>query len=267
ASEAIMCRRGRWKSFATSVLPRPSARPDFRPTIRTTSPSAPQSPESSSRIRIPSRAKRYTATDGLDTWWPTPEPPHRINQIYLEPLLFAHAAAQLRVRVLHRSRLENFVQNEDGVIATVCDLESGDTFSVAADYLVGCDGGKSTVRKKIGARLIGTPVIQRVQSTFIRAPGLLSRLPGEPAWLYQVRNPRRCGTVFAIDGRDCWLVHNFLESGTLRLPRSRCQDRSAIRYARASAGKPTTSTCSNIAAAGSISAISTRARRSSRMME
>src|SRR5262249_49950543 len=164
------------------------------------------------RIRIPSRAKRYTATDGLDTWWPTPEPPHRINQIYLEPLLFAHAAAQPRVRFLHRSRLEDFLQNEDGVIATVCDLESGDTFSVAADYLVGCDGGKSSVRRKIGARLTGTPVIQRVQSTFIRTRGLLSRLPGEPAWLYQVRNPRRCGTVFAIDGRDCWLVHNFLEA-------------------------------------------------------
>ena len=40
------------------------------------------------RIPIPCRAQRYTAKDGPDGWWPTPEPPHRINQIYFEPILF-----------------------------------------------------------------------------------------------------------------------------------------------------------------------------------
>ena len=162
------------------------------------------------RIPIPSRAERYSAADGPDTWWPTPEPPHRVNQIYLEPLLLAHAAAQTHIRIVHRSRVEDFTQNEAGVIATVRDLESDETFSVACDYLVGCDGGKSTVRKKIGVSLAGMPVIQRVQSTYIRAPRLLSLLPDAPAWLYQIRNPRRCGTVFAIDGRENWLVHNYL---------------------------------------------------------
>src|SRR3984957_946295 len=47
-----------------------------------------------SRIPIPCRAERYTARDGPDTWWPTPEPPHRINQIYLEPILLAQAEAK-----------------------------------------------------------------------------------------------------------------------------------------------------------------------------
>ena len=36
---------------------------------------------------------RYTDKSGPDGWWPTAEPPHRINQIYLEPVLFAHAEA------------------------------------------------------------------------------------------------------------------------------------------------------------------------------
>ena len=35
-------------------------------------------------------------------------------------------------------------------------------------------------------------------------------LPGKPAWSYYSVNPRRCGTVFAIDGRETWLVHNHL---------------------------------------------------------
>ena len=153
------------------------------------------------RILIPSRATRFTAKDGLDTWWPTPEPPHRVNQIYLEPVLRAHAATMPGVRILHRCRLEDFVQNETGVVTTVRDLATGNDFSIASVYLVGCDGGKSTVRKKIGARLCGTAVIQRVQSTYICAPDLQALLPGEPAWVYQSLNPKRCGTVFAIDGR------------------------------------------------------------------
>src|SRR4051812_43526953 len=34
------------------------------------------------RIPIPCRAERYIAKNGPDTTWPTPEPTHRINQIY-----------------------------------------------------------------------------------------------------------------------------------------------------------------------------------------
>jgi 2-polyprenyl-6-methoxyphenol hydroxylase-like FAD-dependent oxidoreductase len=160
------------------------------------------------RIPIPSRADRYTAVNGPDTWWPTPEPPHRINQIYLEPLLFAQAQSRSRIRIVNCGRVEDFAQKADVVVATVLDLQSADRFRVSSRFLVGCDGGRSTIRKKIGAKLVGTPVIQRVQSTYIRAPELLSLIPGNPAWLFQVRNARRCGMVFAIDGRETWIVHN-----------------------------------------------------------
>jgi 2-polyprenyl-6-methoxyphenol hydroxylase-like FAD-dependent oxidoreductase len=162
------------------------------------------------RVPIPCRTRRFTATQGPDTHWPTSEPPHRINQIFLELLLLGHAKAQSRIRVLHRHRIENLHQDDGGVIATVRALDSGDVFIQRGAYLVGCDGGKSTVRKNMGAKLVGTPVIQRVQSTLIRAPQLLALTPGEPAWLYQALNPRRCGSMFAIDGRTDWLVHNFL---------------------------------------------------------
>jgi 2-polyprenyl-6-methoxyphenol hydroxylase-like FAD-dependent oxidoreductase len=83
-------------------------------------------------------------------------------------------------------------------------------FSVASAFLVGCDGGRSIVRKKLGARLNGTSIIQRVQSTYIRTLELLGLLAGPPAWICHSLNPRRSGTVFAIDGREKWLVHNHL---------------------------------------------------------
>jgi 2-polyprenyl-6-methoxyphenol hydroxylase-like FAD-dependent oxidoreductase len=163
-----------------------------------------------SRIGIPSRSERYGATEGPDGSWPTPEPPHRINQIYFEPILFAHAATQPRIRMLNRTALEDFTQDGRGVMAVVRDLDSGERKSVACAFLIGCDGGKSIVRKKIGAEFVGTPVVQRMQSTHIRAPALMRLLPGKPAWMYFSLNPRRCGTTIAIDGRETWLIHNFL---------------------------------------------------------
>jgi 2-polyprenyl-6-methoxyphenol hydroxylase-like FAD-dependent oxidoreductase len=162
-----------------------------------------------SRIRIPCRRDRYTATEGPDTNWPTAEPPHRINQIYLEPVLFEHAAATPGLTILNRTAFEAFAQTESGITATLRNLDGGESFAIEAAYLIGCDGARSAVRKAIGAELHGTPVIQNVQSTYIRAPSLLALL-GEPAWMTLALNPRRCGTVVAIDGRETWLIHNHL---------------------------------------------------------
>ncbi len=163
-----------------------------------------------SRIPIPSRQDRYTARGGPDTWWPTPEPPHRINQIYLEPVLFAQAEAMRGVRIVNRTRVDDFVQDGEGVSATGVDLDTGEPVAFRCTYLVGCDGGKSGVRKKIGAKLSGTDVVGRVQSTYFRAPDLYARSKHPPAWATFSLNPRRSGNVYAIDGRETFLMHNYL---------------------------------------------------------
>jgi 2-polyprenyl-6-methoxyphenol hydroxylase-like FAD-dependent oxidoreductase len=163
------------------------------------------------RIHIPSRRERYTDRSGPDGWWPTPEPPHRINQIYLEPVLFAHAASLSGVKIRSRTSVDDFEQDANGVVAQARDLNTGEMFSVRAKFLVGCEGGKSMTRRQIGAKYQGTPVIQRVQSTYIRAPKLYDLLHGRKAWMYLSLNPRRRGTVVAIDGRETWLIHNHLE--------------------------------------------------------
>jgi 2-polyprenyl-6-methoxyphenol hydroxylase-like FAD-dependent oxidoreductase len=166
------------------------------------------------RIKISCRANRYTSGDGPDTWWPTPEPPHRINQIYLEPILFAHAATMDKVRIVNRTEVTGFVQNEAGVSADARDLNGGGEISIRCAYMIGCDGGRSYIRREIGAVLEGDPVLQRVQSTYIRAPKLLPMLRakgGTPAWGSFALNPRRSGNVYAIDGRETWLVHSYLK--------------------------------------------------------
>ncbi|MCW6535344.1 FAD-dependent oxidoreductase [Sphingomonas lycopersici] len=162
------------------------------------------------RIAIPARAERWTDFAGPDTWWPTPEPPHRINQIYLEPLIFAQAAAHPLITIRNRTELIEATQDDAGVTVTVRDLPSGATETLTALYLVGCDGGRSRVRSIIGAKLSGDAVVQRVQSTYIRAPKLLEMMQGRPGWMNLSLNPRRSGNTVAIDGRETWLIHNYL---------------------------------------------------------
>ena len=164
-----------------------------------------------SRIPIPCRRDRYTATGGPDTWWPTAEPPHRINQIYLEPALAAYAETIPGLTLLHRVEITGFEQTPDGVTAQGTQLDNNEPITIRADFLVGCDGGRSAVRRAIGATLAGTAEVQRVQSTYIRAPSLLSRSDLKPSWATFSLNPVRSGNVYAIDGRETWLVHNYLK--------------------------------------------------------
>lgn len=164
------------------------------------------------RIHIPCRRDRYSDKTGPDGGWPTPEPPHRINQIYLEPVLFQAAAAQRRVRILNRTKLTGFEQSTDHVSAVVRDLETGEEHRIRCEYLIGCDGSHSEVRRAIGARLGGDAVVQRTQSTYLRAPGLTGRMQAKPAWSTQSLNRRRSANIFAIDGRSTWLLHNYLRA-------------------------------------------------------
>jgi 2-polyprenyl-6-methoxyphenol hydroxylase-like FAD-dependent oxidoreductase len=169
--------------------------------------------EELTRIRIPCRRDRFTAKDGPDCNWPTPEPPHRINQIFLEPILFEHAAAHSRIRIVNRTAVED-VTVEDGSASVVLrDLDTGNARRVSCRYLIGCDGARSIVRKAIGAELTGDAVVQRVQSTYIRAPALIDLQRHERAWGTGSINPRRSGMVYAIDGRERWLVHNYMRPG------------------------------------------------------
>jgi hypothetical protein len=52
------------------------------------------------------------------------ELPHRINQIYLEPVLFAHATAMPELRILNRTRVFDFEQNENGVLASAKNVDA-----------------------------------------------------------------------------------------------------------------------------------------------
>src|SRR3954470_24857895 len=149
------------------------------------------------RIRIPCRRDRFTRKDGPDCNWPTPEPPHRINQIFLEPILFDHAAAQPRIEIINQTSLDEVAVEDGSASGVLRDLETGASRRLSCRYLIGCDGARSIVRKAIGAQPSGGGVVERVESAFIRAPGLIGLQCHEPAWGTGVISPRRAGMVYA----------------------------------------------------------------------
>ena len=85
-------------------------------------------------------------------------------------------AHPLRRRASRRRRASAHAQN----------IDTGEEIEIACRFMVGCDGGRSLVRKKIGAkrRRGGRP---RVQSTYIGAPKLLLMLQGWHAGMGIVR--------------------------------------------------------------------------------
>src|SRR5947209_14275894 len=165
------------------------------------------------RIEIPCRRDRFTRKSGPDCNWPTPEPPHRINQIFLEPILFEHAAAQPRIKIINRASVEEVIVEDASASIGMRHLDSGRIARLNCRYVIGCDGARSKVRKAIGADLTGDAIVQRVQSTFIRAPELIGLQRHERAWGTGAINTRRAGMVYAIDGRERWLVQNYLKPG------------------------------------------------------
>ena len=80
-----------------------------------------------------------------------------LQQCYAEQYLLdaADRYGDGLVEVRWGSRVEAVRQNLDGVELEVR-TDDGDTYGMTADWLVGCDGARSTVREQLGLRLAGT---------------------------------------------------------------------------------------------------------------
>jgi hypothetical protein len=107
-----------------------------------------------------------------------------------------------------------------------CGIRYRNRLQIHADFIVGCDGARSLVRRR------STPT-RRERRSSARAIDLYPRphpaRPDGPARSMTLSlNPRRCGTVVAIDGRDKWLIHNHLNRVDLRVGRSRRPDRAIL---------------------------------------
>ncbi|MCQ0014470.1 FAD-dependent monooxygenase [Actinomadura madurae] len=154
------------------------------------------------RIDLPS-ARDVLAGAGKEGW-PTPEPQHRISQLFLEPILERHARSLPGLTLERGTRLVGLRQREDHVEAVV---ETGGTTRVLrCSYLVGCDGSHSMVRRGLGFRYQGVDAIRKFVSTFVRSAELGRLAARDRAWTYWTYG-RGQSSLIAIDGDELWLNH------------------------------------------------------------
>jgi len=175
------------------------------------------------RFRIPSRseAARRSALGDLSTVdagdygreaWPTPELPHRVQQMLIEPVLRARAAAYASVRLCLGQRAISLEQDDHGVTLLVEPSNGGAPWRLRARYVVGCDGPRSMVRKAMGVGYTGESGVQRdffggqMLSIYFRSRTLYGVIGKPPAWQYWAVNARQRGLLIAIDGVQTFLL-------------------------------------------------------------
>jgi 2-polyprenyl-6-methoxyphenol hydroxylase-like FAD-dependent oxidoreductase len=166
------------------------------------------------RVRIPAAQDRFNDRGYADGGWPTPEPPHRINQIYLEPEMWKHAATFDRLTLRWNSDVLAIDEHEDHVLVTVRDRVSGVESTLRTRYVVGCDGTRSTVRRALGVHLVGDDGIMMSVMATITAPDLAATQRLDRAWMYWILNNEMSGNVISLDGKERWILNVFMPKDT-----------------------------------------------------
>ena len=103
------------------------------------------------------------------------EPYQLISQYTLEPLLKSVAEAMPTVSVRYGHELLSFEQGGRSVRAKV--KSTTGVAQLEADYLVGCDGGASTVRRQLGIKLQGEANLLQLRQALYRCDDLFERIP------------------------------------------------------------------------------------------
>lgn len=165
------------------------------------------------RIKLPSRNDRFSKDDFADSGWPTPEPPHRCNQIYFDPILRRRVREMPGVTILYDTEITGVSDEGDHTLAHGIDLERGGKVTIKCDYLVGCDGGNSLVRKAMGTEFVGDGLISQTRSVFIRSCELREKANVDRAWMtWFVGNPTY-GCLISLNGEDHWVFLLWLPEG------------------------------------------------------
>ena len=103
------------------------------------------------------------------------EPYQLISQYTLEPLLKSVAEAMPTVSVRYGCEFLSFEQDKGSVRAKV--KSKTGLARLEADYLVGCDGGSSTVRRQLGIKLQGEANLLQLRQALYRCDDLFERIP------------------------------------------------------------------------------------------
>jgi len=150
------------------------------------------------RVRTPAIGPRTGSEHSPERTLPCP-------QTWFDPILQDCARSFPTITLRHRVKLEGFVQDCDGVTATLNDLSTASIETVRTNYLVGCDGFASTVRELLGIAIRGEPHLDWSMTVYLRIPDLFAFHDKEKAFRYVFVGPEGTWSFLSmVDGRDLW---------------------------------------------------------------
>jgi 2-polyprenyl-6-methoxyphenol hydroxylase-like FAD-dependent oxidoreductase len=140
------------------------------------------------------------------------EPYQLVSQNKLEPLLKEVAEATPNVTVRYGCELVDFNQDNDGVSILARTMDGRDE-TLRCLYLAGCDGGTSTVRKKLGIKLEGQGGLRDLVQVIFRSEDLYERIVTGKGRHYQF--PDAAGSSIIAQGdRKEFTLHSSLPKDT-----------------------------------------------------
>ncbi|MDA0240853.1 MAG: FAD-dependent oxidoreductase [Proteobacteria bacterium] len=149
----------------------------------------------------------------------TPEPMHRSNQMYFEEVFKTHADREENADLRFGWQLNSFEDEGDHVSAEIEEIATGHTETVICDYLVGCDGSRSMVRRQLGFSYQGRSSSGdsfydgAMLSVYVRAPGVYDVLNMDVGWHYLSINDDGRTDCITLDGKGEFLMLSEMPKG------------------------------------------------------
>jgi 2-polyprenyl-6-methoxyphenol hydroxylase-like FAD-dependent oxidoreductase len=134
------------------------------------------------------------------------EPYQLISQYTLEPLLRSIVETLPTVKVRFGCELTSFTQDGDSLTAHV-QANNGADEAIRTAYLVGCDGGSSTVRKQLGIHLQGEGNIRKLRQALFHCPELYERIPMGKGRHYHIAEGPIFPFIILQDSTRHWTLH------------------------------------------------------------
>ena len=129
-----------------------------------------------------------------------------ISKPYFDPVLRKHVATLPRVETRYLTAFDSFQQDDRKVTAKLIDTKTGREEIVETDYLVGCDGGRSSIRRALEIKYQGVFSQGMNVAILFRSP-FLKAIRHSPAVQYQIVNAQINGAIAAVDGHELWRLN------------------------------------------------------------
>lgn len=128
------------------------------------------------------------------------------SQNDLEPVLLSYARRQ-GGDIRFGTDMLSFTQNREGVQVEVMHRDTGETYTVNANFLVAADGPRSSIRKSLGIGQSGLGDLFHNVSITFRSKALKEYIGEKRFVVCYVTDPVGEGALLPVDNEERWVIH------------------------------------------------------------